>query len=63
MEDGTKVRVSRGNGISGNIIPRPEILKIRKTPRPTTVGPRDTPMDIVLERTYNAKEGKGMPDL
>lgn len=35
LEDGTKVRVSRGIGASGSIIPRPEILKIRTTPRPT----------------------------
>jgi len=35
LEDGTKVRVSRGIGASGSIIPRPEILKIRATPRPT----------------------------
>lgn len=35
QEDGTKVRVSRGIGASGSIIPRPEILKIRTTPRPT----------------------------
>jgi large subunit ribosomal protein L24 len=35
LEDGTKVRVSRGEGSSGSIIPRPEILKIRTTPRPT----------------------------
>ncbi|PIM97808.1 hypothetical protein CDL12_29715 [Handroanthus impetiginosus] len=37
LEDGTKVRVSRGIGASGSIIPRPEILKIRSTPRPTVV--------------------------
>lgn len=35
LEDGTKVRVSRGLGASGSIIPRPEILSIRTTPRPT----------------------------
>lgn len=35
LEDGTKVRVSRGIGASGTIIPRPEILKMRSTPRPT----------------------------
>ncbi|PNX55389.1 50S ribosomal protein l24-like, partial [Trifolium pratense] len=35
LEDGTKVRVSRGIGASGSIIPRPEILKIRTTPRPS----------------------------
>ncbi|KAL0302536.1 UNVERIFIED_CONTAM: 50S ribosomal protein L24 [Sesamum angustifolium] len=63
LEDGTKVRVSRGIGASGSIIPRPEILKIRSTPRPTTLGPKDTPMEFVLEKTYDAKTGMGMPDL
>lgn len=37
LEDGTKVRVARGTGASGSIIARPEILKIRTTPR-STVG-------------------------
>ncbi|XP_030494404.1 uncharacterized protein LOC115710196 isoform X2 [Cannabis sativa] len=63
LEDGTKVRVSRGIGSSGSIIPRPEILKIRTTPRPTVAGPKDTPIDVVLEKTYDAKRGVGMPDL
>ncbi|XP_073526087.1 large ribosomal subunit protein uL24-like [Phyllobates terribilis] len=63
MEDGTKVRVSRGIGASESIIPRPEILKIRTTPRPTVAGPKDTPMDLVLEKTYDVKTGKGMPNL
>ncbi|KAK8588329.1 hypothetical protein V6N13_087261 [Hibiscus sabdariffa] len=63
LEDGTKVRVSRGIGASGSIIPRPEILKIRTTPRPTVAGPKDTPMVLVLEKTYDPKTGKGMPDL
>ncbi|KAG5382005.1 hypothetical protein IGI04_033475 [Brassica rapa subsp. trilocularis] len=63
LEDGTKVRVARGTGTSGSIIPRPEILKIRTTPRPTTAGPKDTPMEFVWEQTYDAKTGKGMPDL
>ncbi|KAL8138974.1 hypothetical protein V2J09_004975 [Rumex salicifolius] len=58
LEDGTKVRVSRGIGASESIIPRPEILKIRATPRPTVAGPKDTPMDLVLEKTYNSKTGK-----
>lgn len=35
MEDGTKVRIARGQEASGAIIPRPEILKMRKKPRPT----------------------------
>ncbi|PPE01333.1 hypothetical protein GOBAR_DD01659 [Gossypium barbadense] len=63
LEDGTKVRVSRGIGASGSIIPRPEILKIRTTPRPTVAGPKDTPMDLVLQKTYDPKTGVGMPDL
>ncbi|CAK9171769.1 unnamed protein product, partial [Ilex paraguariensis] len=63
LEDGSKVRISRGLGASGSIIPRPEILKIRTTPRPTVAGPKDTPMDLVLEKTYDAKSGQGMPDL
>ncbi|KAK4490844.1 hypothetical protein RD792_001559, partial [Penstemon davidsonii] len=63
LEDGTKVRVARGVGTSGSIIPRPEILKIRSTPRPTIAGPKDTPMDLVLEKTYDAKTGMGMPNL
>ncbi|PKA55893.1 50S ribosomal protein L24, chloroplastic [Apostasia shenzhenica] len=35
LEDGTKVRVSRGQEASSAIIPRPEILKIRRKSRPT----------------------------
>ncbi|XP_034228661.1 50S ribosomal protein L24-like isoform X2 [Prunus dulcis] len=62
LEDGTKVRVSRGIGASGSIIPRPEILKIRTTPRPTA-GPKDTPLNVALEKTYDAKTGKGMAEL
>lgn len=26
-------------------------------------GPKDTPMDLVMEKTYDVKTGKGMPDL
>ncbi|KAL9250345.1 Large ribosomal subunit protein uL24-like protein [Drosera capensis] len=63
LEDGTKVRVSRGIGTSGSIIPRPEILKIRTTPRPKVAGPKDTPMELVSEKTYDSRTGKGMPDL
>ncbi|KAJ7514357.1 hypothetical protein O6H91_23G040600 [Diphasiastrum complanatum] len=33
LEDGTKVRVTAGKLASGSIIPRPEILKLRKKPR------------------------------
>ncbi|KAG5002745.1 hypothetical protein JHK86_026884 [Glycine max] len=55
--------VSRGIGASGFIVPRPKILKIRTTPRPTVLGPKDTPMNLVLEKTYDAKTGRGMPEL
>ena len=36
MEDGTKVRFARGMNASGAVIPRPEILKERRKPRPTS---------------------------
>nr|CBX25256.1 hypothetical_protein [Oryza brachyantha] len=63
LEDGTKVRFARGMNASGAVIPRPEILKERRKPRPTSPGPKDTPIDLVLEKTYDAKTGIGMPDL
>ncbi|CAM8988382.1 hypothetical protein QQ045_007248 [Rhodiola kirilowii] len=62
-EDGGKVRIARGTGKSGAIIPRPEILKERSTPRPLVAGPKDTPMEWVLEKTYDPKTGMGMPNL
>lgn len=30
---------------------------------PCAAGPKDTPMEVVMERTYDPKTGKGMPDL
>ncbi|ONK70889.1 uncharacterized protein A4U43_C04F2570 [Asparagus officinalis] len=63
MEDGAKVRIARGQEASGAIIPRPEILKMRRKPRPTEVGPKDTPIEVVLEKTYDVKAGIGMPEL
>jgi hypothetical protein len=36
LEDGTKVRFARGMNASGAVIPRPEILKERRKPRPTS---------------------------
>eukprot|EP00249_Psilotum_nudum_P011990 c23512_g1_i2 orf=128-637(+) len=63
LEDGTKVRVTRGQAVSGSIIPRPEILKERRKPRVTECGPRDTPKEDVLEVTYDPFEDgkKGLP--
>jgi len=63
LEDGTKVRFARGMNASGAVIPRPEILKERRKPRPTSPGPKDTPIELVLEKTYDEKAGIGMPDL
>nr|XP_029116946.1 uncharacterized protein LOC105032703 isoform X4 [Elaeis guineensis] len=63
LEDGTKVRISRGQQASGALIPRPEILKQRRKPRPMEPGLKDTPIDLVLEKTYDAKAGIGVPDL
>lgn len=53
LEDGTKVRVSVR---SGAIIPRPEILKVRRTPRPADT-PKDTAPDVVLKCTYKDEHG------
>mmetsp|Transcript_173 Transcript_173/g.1300 ORF Transcript_173/g.1300 Transcript_173/m.1300 type:complete len:131 (-) Transcript_173:1921-2313(-) len=52
LEDGTKVRVTKGKLASGTIVPRPEILKVRRTPRKDGVGPKDTPPDVVKQVTY-----------
>ncbi|KAK8968627.1 hypothetical protein KSP40_PGU006048 [Platanthera guangdongensis] len=43
--DGTNVRISRGRDASGEIIHRPEILKIRRKPRPVEYGPKNTPLE------------------
>lgn len=50
LEDGTKVRVTRGKKASGSIVPRPEILKQRRKPRPLP-GPKDTPFAEVARQT------------
>lgn len=54
LEDGTKVRVSKK---SGAIIPRPEILRQRRKPKPETDGKKDTAPMIVLERTFKDENG------
>lgn len=53
LEDGTKVRVAVR---SGAIIPRPEILKYRRKPRPDDT-PKDTSATVVLERTFKDEDG------
>lgn len=54
LEDGTKVRVSKK---SGAIIPRPEILRQRRKPKPETDGKKDTAPTVVMERTFCDEEG------
>ncbi|KAK8948301.1 hypothetical protein KSP40_PGU010531 [Platanthera guangdongensis] len=63
MEDETKVRISRGRDASSEIIPQPKILKMRRKPRLVECGQKDTPLEVVLEKTYDARNGIGMPDL
>ncbi|CAM6129860.1 unnamed protein product [Calypogeia fissa] len=64
LEDGTKIRVTTGGTSSNSIIPHPEILKERRTPRPITGGPKDTAKEDVLERTFDPVTGKGgLPEL
>ncbi|CAM6118203.1 unnamed protein product [Calypogeia fissa] len=64
LEDGTKIRVTTGGTSSNSLIPRPGILKERRTPRPITSGPKDTPKEDVLERTCDPITGKGgLPEL
>mmetsp|Transcript_16701 Transcript_16701/g.33248 ORF Transcript_16701/g.33248 Transcript_16701/m.33248 type:complete len:184 (-) Transcript_16701:284-835(-) len=53
LEDGSKVRVSKK---SGAIIPRPEILSIRKRPLRVTEGDCDTTGDEVWKETYSPDE-------
>lgn len=54
LEDGTKVRVSK---MSGVIIPRPEVLRQRRKPKPETDGAKDTAPMVVLERTFKDEDG------
>eukprot|EP00640_Fibrocapsa_japonica_P006592 CAMPEP_0113934424 /NCGR_PEP_ID=MMETSP1339-20121228/1749_1 /TAXON_ID=94617 /ORGANISM="Fibrocapsa japonica" /LENGTH=184 /DNA_ID=CAMNT_0000936221 /DNA_START=77 /DNA_END=631 /DNA_ORIENTATION=+ /assembly_acc=CAM_ASM_000762 len=49
LEDGARVRISKK---SGAVIPKPEGLGLRKKPRKTATGPRDTPPDDVLQVTF-----------
>jgi large subunit ribosomal protein L24 len=49
LEDGTKVRYARGMNASGAVIPRPEILKERRKPRPTS---RMSHKNLILRSSY-----------
>lgn len=52
LEDGTKVRVAKR---SGAVIPRPSTG--RRVPRRTVDGPKDTPPEVAVARTYEDEEG------
>ncbi|GAB4820479.1 hypothetical protein N2152v2_007525 [Parachlorella kessleri] len=52
LEDGTKVRVSRGRMASGSIIPRPDVLKQRRKPLPIKAGPQDTVLKEAAQQTH-----------
>ncbi|PRW18298.1 50S ribosomal L24 [Chlorella sorokiniana] len=52
LEDGTKVRVTKGRNASGSVVPRPEVLKQRRKPRTTSTGPKDTAVADAAEVTH-----------
>lgn len=52
MEDGSKVRISRGRLASGSVVPRPDVLKVRRKPRPAEAGPKDTARIAADEATH-----------
>ena len=56
LEDGNKVRISRGRLASGSVVPRPEILKQRRKPLPAEPGPKDTLRRAVDEKTHTYGE-------
>ena len=52
LDDGTKVRVTKGRLSSQTFVPRPDQLLERKTPRGTGVGAKDTTEEFVRKVTY-----------
>mmetsp|Transcript_29354 Transcript_29354/g.49303 ORF Transcript_29354/g.49303 Transcript_29354/m.49303 type:complete len:226 (-) Transcript_29354:35-712(-) len=60
LEDGSKVRVGRGHFASGSVIPRPEILKERRKPLPTSEDglAKTTTLEIVWKKTFGEDEGQ-----
>lgn len=51
LDDGTKVRVSRGRLASGSVIPMPQEAKTRRSVRATGTGPADTPAKVLKQET------------
>ena len=52
LEDGSKVRMTRGRLASQSIIPRSEVLKQRRKPLPIEHGPKDTVAQARQEITH-----------
>lgn len=52
LEDGSKVRITRGKLASQSIVPRPEVLKQRRKPLPVEHGPKDTDVQARQEVTH-----------
>lgn len=52
LEDGTKVRITRGRGASASIVPKPDVLKQRSKPRNVSAGPLDTPTKLAGQETH-----------
>jgi len=52
LEDGSKVRMTRGRLASQSIIPRSEVLKQRRKPLPLEHGPKDTVAQARQEITH-----------
>merc|ERR1719183_1322556 len=52
LEDGTKVRIANK---SGAIVPKPDILKQRRHPRPYA-GPRDTAPEVAHKKTVSEQD-------
>jgi large subunit ribosomal protein L24 len=57
LDDGTKVRVSRGRLASGSVIPMPEEARVRKTVRKTGRGPADATKEVAA-RASRGTTGK-----
>lgn len=55
--EGDKVRISKA---SGHVIPKPEVLKLRKIPRRPVNPDHDTPAAEVLKQTYVAPDYASM---